>query len=103
MWAVASADGTYLTLCDFVHQRFELLVHIVDPCGSIGERLARRGDVGLDLFCIDGYLATKKSKKKSYFNKHGPSSSVAVCVSLCWVFTLTACFCSAAFCFCIFA
>lgn len=44
---------THLALRDFVCERSKLLAHFVDPCRGVGERLACRGDVRLDLFCID--------------------------------------------------
>ena len=44
---------THLTLRDFVCERPKLLAHLVDPCRGVGERLACRGDVRFNLFCID--------------------------------------------------
>ena len=44
--------GTYFNLCDFVHERLELPVQLVNPCRGICECLARRGDVRFDLLCI---------------------------------------------------
>jgi len=40
----------HLALGNFVHERFELLAHLVNPCRRICERLARRSDICLDLF-----------------------------------------------------
>jgi hypothetical protein len=51
---------THLTLRDFICERFKFLAHFVNPCGGVGERLARRGDVRLHLFCIeDEHLVTE--------------------------------------------
>ena len=44
--------GTCFTLCDCVHERLEIPAYLVDPCRGISERLARRGDVSLNLLCI---------------------------------------------------
>jgi len=41
---------THLTLGNFVHERFELLAHLVNSCRRICEGLARRSDICLDLF-----------------------------------------------------
>ena len=51
---------THLALRNFVYERFEFLVYLVDPCGGVSERLACLGDVRVHLFyVVDGYLVTE--------------------------------------------
>lgn len=71
---------TYLALRNFIRERLELLAHLVDPCGRIGERIARRGDVRFNLFYMGTYFRDGRKKKQ---HMHEPSSSIAVCISFC--------------------
>src|SRR6266404_5672352 len=47
------AVSTHLTLRDFVRKRSEFLAQFIDPRRGVGECVARRGDVRLNLFCIE--------------------------------------------------
>ena len=52
---------THLTLRDFVHERFKFLAHFVDTGRCIVERLTRRGNIRLHLFCVDdGYSVRER-------------------------------------------
>ena len=77
---VVSRRVTHLALRNFIHERLEVLAHLVDPCGRTGERIARRGDVGFNLFYMGAYFRDDRKRSNTCTNQAPASRSASLFV-----------------------